>query len=85
MQRLSPAEFAALLARADISQAGFARLAGLSARQVNNWCRSRAAAPSWAALLAAVLQEFSPEALAIRVEEARESRQEPSRNGPGAA
>jgi DNA-binding transcriptional regulator YiaG len=38
-------EFAALLARADVSQAAFARLSGYTPRQVNNWARGRAAAP----------------------------------------
>jgi transcriptional regulator with XRE-family HTH domain len=37
-------EFAALLARAGVSQAAFARLAGLSPRQVNNWARGRLSA-----------------------------------------
>ena len=41
-------EFTALLARADVTQAGFARLAGLTPRQVNNWARGRAAVPQWA-------------------------------------
>jgi hypothetical protein len=35
----------ALLGRAEVSQAGFARLAGVTPRQVNNWCRGRAAVP----------------------------------------
>jgi DNA-binding transcriptional regulator YiaG len=63
-------EFAALLARADVSQAGFARLAGVTARQVNNWCRCRAAVPRWAAVLALLLAEITPEAVEIRLEEA---------------
>jgi DNA-binding transcriptional regulator YiaG len=50
-------EFAALLARTGTSQAGFARLTGLTPRQVNNWCRGRAAVPPWAAILAAILEE----------------------------
>ena len=45
MRALIGTEFAALLARADVSQAGFARLAGYTTRQVNNWCRARAAVP----------------------------------------
>jgi transcriptional regulator with XRE-family HTH domain len=64
-----PTEFAALLARAGISQAAFARLAGLTPRQVNNWARGRAAVPLWACLLAAVLQDHSPDALTIMLEE----------------
>jgi transcriptional regulator with XRE-family HTH domain len=48
--------FAALLSRAGVSQAGF------SPRQVNNWCRGRAAVPPWAAVLAAILDERAPDA-----------------------
>lgn len=69
MFRISGNQFVDLLARAGVSQASFGRLADVSARQVNNWCRGRAAVPSWAAILAGVLQERSPEALAIMVEE----------------
>jgi transcriptional regulator with XRE-family HTH domain len=65
-------EFAAFLARADISQAAFARLTGLTARQVNNWARGRATAPVWAVMLAVLLQDHSPEALTIALEEARQ-------------
>ncbi len=39
-------EFAALLARADVSQIAFARISGYTPRQVNNWARGRAAARS---------------------------------------
>jgi hypothetical protein len=35
-------ECATLLARADVRQAGFARLAGVTPGQVNNWCRGHA-------------------------------------------
>lgn len=56
--KLSPALFVALLARAGVSQAAFARL---TPRQVNNW----------AAVLAVGLQEHSPEALTIGVEDTR--------------
>ena len=54
-------EFAALLVltRANLSQAAFARIAGYTPRQVNNWARGRTAAPFWAIALAAVLQETS--------------------------
>jgi transcriptional regulator with XRE-family HTH domain len=69
MRTLQHAEFVALLAAADISQAAFARLAGVSARQVNKWCRGRAALPRWAALLAIALREVSVEALTIMLEE----------------
>src|ERR1700733_1170190 len=70
MKALLGSEFAALLGRADVPQAAFARLAGVTARQVNNWCRGRATVPRWAATLALLLAEISPEQLAIRLEEA---------------
>jgi transcriptional regulator with XRE-family HTH domain len=70
MRALMHTEFAALLARAGVSQAAFARLAGLTPRQVNNWARGRAAVPTWAGLLAVILQDHSPEALTIMLEEA---------------
>ncbi len=69
MRALLHTEFAALLARADVSQAAFARISGYTPRQVNNWARGRAAAPLWAIALAAVLQDTSPEAIQIRLEE----------------
>ena len=69
MRALLHTEFAALLARAGVSQAGFSRIAGVTARQVNNWCRGRAATPLWAIALAAVLQDTSPEAIRILLEE----------------
>ena len=59
-----------LLDRAGASQAAFARLSGVSARQVNSWCRGRAAAPRWALVVAALLAERSPEDLALTLEEA---------------
>ncbi len=62
-------EFVALLAHADLSQAGFARLAGVTARQVNNWARGRARVPQWATLLAIALEELTPELLTIMLEE----------------
>ena len=71
MRALLHTEFAALLDRAGTSQAGFARLTGLTPRQVNNWCRGRAAVPPWAAILAAILEECSPDALEMMVDEAR--------------
>ena len=69
MRALLGTEFAALLARADVSQASFARLSGYTTRQVNNWCRARAAVPPWAAALAVLLQDASPEAVQILLEE----------------
>lgn len=70
MRALLHTEFDALLARASVNQASFARLTGVTARQVNNWARGRALVPQWAALLAVALQDFSPEALTISLEEA---------------
>jgi transcriptional regulator with XRE-family HTH domain len=70
MRALLHTEFAALLARAGVSQASFARLTGVTARQVNNWARGRALVPKWAALLAVALQDVSPESLTISLEEA---------------
>lgn len=78
MRTLQHAEFVSLLASADVSQAGFARLSGVSARQVNKWCRGRATLPLWASLLALALRELSPEALTIMLEEL-------PRASPGAA
>jgi len=69
MQALLGTEFAALLARADVSQAAFARLTGYTTRQVNNWCRANAAVPPWAAALALLLQHTSPEAIQILLAE----------------
>ena len=43
---------------------------GVTARQVNNWCRGRARAPRWALVLAALLAERSPEELALTLDEA---------------
>ena len=70
MRALLHTEFVALLARAGVSQASFARLTGVTARQVNNWARGHALVPQWAALLAIALQDLSPEAMAISLEEA---------------
>jgi transcriptional regulator with XRE-family HTH domain len=69
MRTLSGAEFADLLANADLGQAGFARLAGISPRQVNKWCRGHAAVPRWAAVLALAMRELSAETLMILLEE----------------
>ena len=46
MRTLLHTEFAVLLARADVRQAAFARLTGVTPRQVNNWARGRAAVPT---------------------------------------
>ena len=70
MRALLHTEFAALLARAGLSQAEFARLSGITARQVNNWARGRATVPAWAALLALALEKLSPDLLAIMAEDA---------------
>jgi len=70
MRALLHTEFDTLLARAGVSQASFARLTGVTARQVNNWARGRALVPQWAALLAAALQDVSPEAMTISLDEA---------------
>lgn len=65
-----PPALARLLTTADCSQASFARLTGVTARQVNAWRRGHAATPRWALILAAVLQQHSPDALAIGLEDA---------------
>ncbi|HME27420.1 MAG TPA: DnaJ domain-containing protein [Acetobacteraceae bacterium] len=69
MRALLGTEFAALLARAGVSQATFARTTGYTTRQVNNWCRARAAVPPWAASLAILMQGASPDAIQILLEE----------------
>ena len=69
VRALLATEFRALLARADVSQAAFARLTGYTTRQANNWCQARAAIPPWAAALAIVLQDLSPDAIQIQLEE----------------
>jgi len=70
MRTLLATEFTALLDRAGLSQAGFGRLTGVTARQVNNWARGRGAIPRWAILLAVMLEEISADELAHRLEEA---------------
>ena len=70
MRALLHTEFAALLGRTGTSQASFARIAGFSPRQVNNWCRGRAAVPPWTAALAVLPEECSSEAVTMLVEEA---------------
>ena len=69
MRALLGTELAALLARAGVSQAAFARVTGYTPRQVNNWCRARAAVPPWAASLAILMQDASPDAIQILLEE----------------
>ena len=70
MKRASGSAFTALLAQAGLSQAAFARLTGVTSRQVNKWCRGQAAVPVWAGLLAALLRDHSPEAMTITLEDA---------------
>ena len=70
MRDLLHTEFVALLNRADVTQAGFGRLTGVTARQVNNWAKGRAAIPRWAALIAAMLEDFTAETIEITVEAA---------------
>ena len=70
MHRLTATASAALLARTTVSQAAFARLAGVTPRQVNNWCRGRATVSVWATIIAIELQHRSAEALTIDFEEA---------------
>ena len=72
MHRLTATASAALLARTNVAQAAIARLAGVTPRQVNNWCRDRAAVPVWAGIIAGVLQDRSPDALTIDLEETRQ-------------
>ena len=71
MRALLHTEFAALLARAGVGQAAFARMSGYTPRQVNNWCRGRAVVPLWAVALAAILDEHSPAAIEMMIDEAR--------------
>jgi hypothetical protein len=69
-QALSNPPLATWLRAADCSQACFARLTGLTTRQVNAWCRGHAKTPRWALLIAALLPQHSPDALAMTLEEA---------------
>jgi DNA-binding transcriptional regulator YdaS (Cro superfamily) len=69
MRALLHTEFVALLARVGVTQAAFAHLTGVTPRQVNNWCRGRAAVPTWAATLAVILDQISPDAIAMRLDE----------------
>jgi len=69
MRALLHTEFVALLARVGVTQAAFAHLTGVTPRQVNNWCRGRAAVPTWAAALAVILDQMSPDAIAMRLDE----------------
>ena len=70
MRALLHTEFAALLTRAGVSQAAFARLSGYTPRQVNNWFRGRAVVPSWAVALVVLLDQHSPDAIELMVDEA---------------
>jgi transcriptional regulator with XRE-family HTH domain len=69
MRALLHTEFTALLARAGVSQAAFARLSGVTPRQVNKWARGHAAVPRWAALLAVVLEDTTAEALLLMLDD----------------
>ena len=82
MRALLHTEFTALLARAGVTQAGFARLACLTPRQVNNWARGRAAVPTWAALLLVALDELTPDGLETMVEDAEFAGTRPSASRP---
>ena len=69
MRTLLSMDFIALLAWAGVSQAAFARLTGITTRQVNNWARGHVAVPRWAILLAVVLGGYSAETLTMMLEE----------------
>jgi len=69
MHVLLHTELTAFLARAGVGQAAFARLSGVTARQVNNWARGKAVAPAWAALLALAPEELSPDLFATLAED----------------
>lgn len=73
MRALLHTEFTALLARAGVSQAAFARLSGVTPRQVNKWARGHAAVPRWAPLLAIVVEETAPEALLLMLDDTQRS------------
>ena len=73
MHRLTGPTFTALLARAGVSQAAFARLAGVTPRQVNKMVPRPRRLPAWAVVIAVVLQDRSPEALTIDLEETRQA------------
>lgn len=45
-------------------------ITGVTARQVNNWANGRATLPKWAALIAVMMEDYTPEALEIAVETA---------------
>ncbi len=70
MRALLHSEFVALLNRADVTQAAFGRLVDVTACQVNNWAKGRAAIPKWAALIAVMMDDYTPETLEIAVEAA---------------
>ena len=48
-------------------------LAGVTPGEVNKWCRGRAAVPVWAGVIAVVLQDRSPEARTIDLEETHQA------------
>ncbi len=66
--RWRPSSVKHRLAPVGVSQAGCAPRTGITARQVNNWCRGRATLPPWAAALAVLLERHSPEAIAMLTE-----------------
>ena len=82
MHRLTATASAALLARTTVSQAAFARLAGVTPRQVNNRCRGRAGVPVWAGIIAVVLQDRSPKARTTGPEETHQALAAPRTRRP---
>jgi hypothetical protein len=63
MRQFLHTEVQALIVRAGLNQAGFARLTGYTVQQVNAWCRGRSPLPRWAGLLLVALQEIPGDAL----------------------
>lgn len=53
---MNPAEIRARLAALGMTQSGFARMAGCSARQVRRWASGEAEMPHWAALILLLLE-----------------------------
>ena len=70
MRALLRSEFAALLARAGTSQAAFARPPRPDAASGQQLVPRASRGPPWAAALAAVQDQHSPDAIAIMVDEA---------------
>jgi hypothetical protein len=65
MRLLLHTEFALLLKRAGIKQSAFARMSGVTARQVNRWCRGDATVPLWAAGYVAALTHVPSHTIAL--------------------